>query len=143
MERNVFHINPPTDDSTAYILLISRGSGPFGSAPPIVFAVDGLSLLASPDQKPLALQGFVKQEDGSGRVVIQFPVDTPYVMVERKAVSMLTEIEAMRLQDSDRAEVQAAFPERKSSHQDPLAPEGGDEKIEAIPVEISHPGQYA
>jgi len=145
LERNVFHINPPQTDGTDYILLISRGSGPFGSAPPVVFAVDGLSLLTGPDQNPVAFQGFIKQEDGSGKIVIQFPVDTQYLMVERKAIVMLTEIEAIQQQKEDRAEVEAAFPEyAKKGKSKGLLDElgGGDSEAVELPVEVSHPGSY-
>lgn len=144
MERNVFHINPPTETQTEYVLLVSRGGTPFGGSPPIVFAVDGLSLLTGPDQKPIAMQGFLKQEDGTGKVVIQFPVDTQYLMVERSAVSMLTEIEAAKLQEADRAEFRAALPDYGKQHRHSVEDMiGGEpEQPEALPVEVSHPGQY-
>ncbi len=139
MDRNVFHVKPPSDENSKFVLLVSRGSGPFGSAPPIVFGVDSLNLVTGPEEKPIAMQGLVKR-DGDTVVVIQFPLDTPYLLVERHAVSLLTAIEAENAQQAEEEEFRIAFPNHPRFKGRPFS---NEDEPDVIPVDVSHPGQYA
>jgi hypothetical protein len=89
-----------------------------------VFAVDKLDLLAEQTGKPIAWVGTQGEN-----TVLQFPIDTPYILVERTAVRTLSPHEAAREQYLEERNMKKLY--------DKIL---GKEK--EVPAADARPGQY-
>lgn len=107
MRKDVFVVDPPSDETPGnYILVISRG-GMFGSSS-TAFAVDGLEFPGVGD-KPDSIRGY--QDDN---LVVEFSPEASYIMIARKLTrpTNMTEIEIedRRMAEEHKKVIEAAFP---------------------------------
>lgn len=97
-KRTVFAIQPPSDQDSKFVLIVSRGSSMFGGGGgSAAFAVDGVHAQIDPSNKAYAVRGFRDRGPGNANAtVVEFPLGTPYIMVERSSLRLMTPIEAQQ-----------------------------------------------
>lgn len=115
MDKSVFVINAPKEEEAGGMaLFVYRGA--YGSST-CVF-VDNIDYIYSYDQQgqgnsPIIVQGFV-----GPKVVISFPFSTPYLLIERDKVSMLTSVEAAERQKAEEDAVNQVWGDKKPGGMD-------------------------
>ena len=111
MRKDVFVVDPPTEETPGkYILMVSRG-GMFGSST-TAFAVDRLEYQAGLGDRPTSIRGIV-----GNNITVEFSPDTSYIMIDRtltKSTNMTElEIEDRRQAEEHKKAVEAEFPAEK------------------------------
>lgn len=86
--NTVFIIDPPADGK--YFLILQRSMSPMMHNSS-VFGVDNLDVLADGSGKPIAWVG-----TKADQTVVQFPIDSNYVLVERGSVRSISPVEAAK-----------------------------------------------
>jgi hypothetical protein len=106
VDRNVFVIKPPSDTApTKYFVIVYRSGGPFGAGRPTVIGVDSL-----------VNQGTYYQGLAGDEVVVQFPSDVSYLLIQRSLVDAMTSVDAAKQQKEEDAELEKILgPEKESA----------------------------
>lgn len=106
-KRTVFAIIPPVDQESKFLLIVSRGSSMFGGGGSAAFAVDGVHAQIDPSNKAYAVRGFRDRGPGNANATVtEFPLGTPYIMVERSSVRLMTPQEAQQENLAEDAELE-------------------------------------
>lgn len=114
MDRNVFLIKPPAEDKpTKFLVIVYRSGGPFGAGRPTVIAVDKFQRIITDQGNVIGYEGSVAEE-----VVIAFPADVSYMLIDRSLVSAITPLEAAQQQKIEDDELEKILGPEK----EPVAP---------------------